>query len=188
MQDWLVELLTDYEELSIVISILISILVSIFGFLPSVFITAANLLVFGIWKGTFLSFIGEVLGAIIAFLLYRKGFKKLAHKKPITNRLINGLLAAKGKDAFVLILSLRLLPFIPSGVVTFTAAVGEVSILIFILASTIGKIPALLLEAYSVYHVTSITTEGKIIVTIVSLVGIVYLLGKLITKNRKRDR
>jgi uncharacterized membrane protein YdjX (TVP38/TMEM64 family) len=59
------------------------------------------------------------------------------------------LLEAKGLEAFFLVLSLRLLPFVPSGVVTFVATIGKTPLLIFIIASSIGKIPALLLEAYS---------------------------------------
>ena len=45
------------------------------GVIPSVFLTGANLIVSGFWPGTFISFVGEVLGAIVSFLLYRKGFK-----------------------------------------------------------------------------------------------------------------
>lgn len=184
MQEKLVELLINYEELAIAISLLLNITISILGFLPSVFITAANLLVFGVWKGTLISFIGEALGAVIAFYLYRKGFKKYTDQKWKANSFIHKLLSAKGRDAFLLIFILRLFPFIPSGLVTFTAAIGEVSILLFVLASSLGKIPALVIEAYSVYQVTSGTTQGKIILTVVSIVGLVMVLGKLVKKDR----
>ena len=58
------------------ISIFLSILIAVIGVLPSFFITATNILFFGFWNGTFISFIGESVGAAIAFILYRKGFKK----------------------------------------------------------------------------------------------------------------
>ncbi|WP_449537524.1 TVP38/TMEM64 family protein [Ferdinandcohnia sp. Marseille-Q9671] len=183
MQEKLIEILTNYEQYAIMISLLLSIVVSIFGVLPSVFITAANLVVFGVWQGTLISFLGEVLGAIVSFGLYRKGFKKITDKKKRTYTLVNKLLSAKGKDAFTLVLFLRLLPFVPSGLITFTAAIGEMSFIVFIIASSLGKVPSLLMEAYSVYHVTSGTTVGKIILSLISLGGIVYLLGKLVKKE-----
>ncbi|WP_010676512.1 TVP38/TMEM64 family protein [Bacillus timonensis] len=183
MQERIVEILIHNEAYAVIISLLLNIVVSIFGVLPSVFITAANLLVFGIWKGTLISFSGEALGAILSFWLYRKGFKRFIDKRKHKSLLIRKLLSAKGKDAFMIILLLRLFPFIPSGVVTFTAAIGEVSFIVFLIASSLGKIPSLLIEVYSVHHVTSGTMEGKIVLTIVSIVGILYILAKLVKKE-----
>ncbi len=178
MQDWLVEVLVSYKEFAVVISLLINILISIFGVIPSVFITAGNLLVFGFWKGTLISFLGETIGAIVSFWLYRKGFKRHVGKKLDKYPFVSKLLGTKGKDAFFLILSLRLLPFVPSGLVTFASAVGEVSLLIFVFASSIGKIPALLIEAYSVNQVTNWTTEGKLILAALAIVGLFYFMKK----------
>ncbi|WP_412968365.1 TVP38/TMEM64 family protein [Fredinandcohnia sp. 179-A 10B2 NHS] len=182
MQERLIELLINYEEWAIAISLLLNIAISILGFLPSVFLTAANLLVFGVWKGTMISFVGEALGAVVAFWLYRKGFKKYTDRKPKANSFIHKLLSAKGRDAFLFIFTLRLFPFIPSGLVTFTAAIGEVGVLLFVLASSLGKIPALVIEAYSVYQVSTGTTQGKIILTVVSIVGLITILGRLVKK------
>ncbi|MEH7225683.1 VTT domain-containing protein [Bacillus sp. JJ1566] len=184
MQDWLVEVLVNYKEFAVVVSLLINIIISVLGFIPSVFITAANLLVFGFWKGTFISFLGETIGAIVSFWLYRKGFKRYVGKKLDKYPLVSKLLGTKGKEAFFLILSLRLLPFMPSGLVTFASAMGKVSLIVFLFASSIGKIPALLIEAYSVNQVTNWTTEGKVILTILSMLGLIYIIRNL-SKNYK---
>ena len=53
------------------ISLLVSVIISLFGVLPSAFVTAANLLYFGFWQGLMLSFLGEALGAGVAFYVYR---------------------------------------------------------------------------------------------------------------------
>ena len=63
----------------------------------------------------------------------------------------------------MVIVSLRLIPFIPSGIITFAAAMGKVSMLIFLIASSLGKLPALLIEAYAVYNVTKFNWQGKAI-------------------------
>ncbi|MFD1778689.1 TVP38/TMEM64 family protein [Fredinandcohnia salidurans] len=183
MQEKIVDILLNYEAYAVIISLFLNIVISIFGVLPSVFMTAANLLVFGVWKGTLISFIGEAMGAIVAFWLYRKGFKRFIDKKKHKHSLIDKLLSAKGKEAFMMILLLRLFPFIPSGVVTFTAAMGEVSFINFLFASSLGKVPSLLIEAYSVHNVAAGTMEGKIILTVVSVVGILYIWAKLVRKK-----
>jgi uncharacterized membrane protein YdjX (TVP38/TMEM64 family) len=176
MQEQFVEFLQQYREFAFWISVAANILISIFGVIPSVFLTAANLIVFGFWKGTFISFIGEAIGAAVAFLLYRKGFQRVFENKLSGYSRVKPLLDAKGKEAFLLILSLRLMPFIPSGVVTFAAAVSQVSLSLFVTASTIGKAPALLLEAYSVHEITQWTTSGKVILVLCSVLLLVISL------------
>jgi uncharacterized membrane protein YdjX (TVP38/TMEM64 family) len=178
MTEQLFSFMADYPEGALVLSLMLSITVAILGVVPSVFITAANILFFGFWNGTAVSFAGEALGAAVSFWLYRKGFKAAIQQKlrsyPRLQKLVNG----EGKEAFLLIVSLRLLPFVPSGVVTFAAAAGKVSAVLFIVASTIGKAPALLLEAYSVNAVTEWGTEGKIVLTVLAVVGIYLFLVK----------
>ena len=75
---WLTGLLTSYRTIAIPLSLLIEVAIAVVGVLPSFFITAANVAVFGIWWGTALSITGESLGAVVAFMLYRKGLNKLA--------------------------------------------------------------------------------------------------------------
>ncbi len=41
------------------VSVLVGVVISVLGVLPSTFVTAANLVYFGLWMGTLLSFIGE---------------------------------------------------------------------------------------------------------------------------------
>ncbi len=183
MKETIVNLFHQYPNAAMLISILISIVVALLGVVPSVFVTAANILFFGFWEGTLISFLGESLGAIIAFLLYRKGFKKRIHQQlekfPKAQRLIE----AENKQAFLLILSLRLLPFVPSGLVTFAASIGKVSATVFLLASSLGKLPALLIEAYSVYQVTRFGWQGKLILVITAVVLVFLALKKSFIKK-----
>jgi uncharacterized membrane protein YdjX (TVP38/TMEM64 family) len=178
LKEYVLDIFREHQSIAVLISLAISVLVAILGLVPSVFITAANILFFGFWQGTFISFIGEALGAIISFFLYRKGFKKTAHHKLEKFPKVMQLVDAKGKTAFWLIFSLRLIPFVPSGLVTFAAAVGEVSALVFLFASSIGKAPALLMEAYSVYQVTEWGWQGKLILGVVAVVILIFIIKK----------
>lgn len=173
MVDSLLQLFKEHQDLAIVISISASILVAVLGVVPSVFITAANILFFGFWNGLFISFLGEALGAGIAFLLYRKGFKKPVEKKLDTYPRVKRLIDAENKEAFYLVLALRLIPFVPSGLITFAAAVGRISFPVFIAASSIGKLPALFIEAYAVNAVTDFGWKGKLIL-VAAAIGLLY--------------
>jgi uncharacterized membrane protein YdjX (TVP38/TMEM64 family) len=176
MKEQMIELLLNYKHYAILISLIVNVVISILGVVPSVFITAANLVVFGFWNGTLLSFIGEGLGAVVAFILYRKGLRRVSETKMFLHPRVKQLLEVEGIQAFALVLSLRLLPFFPSGVVTFFAAVGKMSLLVFAISSTLGKLPALLIEAFSVNHVIEWTWQGKMILTLFA----VTLLGTVI--------
>jgi len=180
MEEQVIALFHTYPSIAFLISIAINIVISILGVVPSVFLTAANLVVFGFWKGTFLSFVGEAVGAIVSFLLYRKGFRKLSETKWFSYPKVKRLLAAEGVEAFSLVLSLRLLPFVPSGLVTFVAAIGRMSLLLFTVASSLGKLPALLLEAYSVYQVMNWTWQGKVISTVFAVFLFLFTWKKVV--------
>jgi uncharacterized membrane protein YdjX (TVP38/TMEM64 family) len=181
MSETVLTFFKEYSQWAIVISIAFNIVIAILGIVPSVFLTAGNIIFFGFWEGTLISFIGETTGAAVAFLLYRKGFKRISRRKAERYPQVVRLLEAEGHEAFVLIFFLRLLPLVPSGFVTFAGAIGSVSTGIFVTASSLGKLPALLLEAYSVYSVTEWNTEGKMVTGIIALAGIIYFIKKMRT-------
>lgn len=182
MQEFIIHFFENLGIWAIIVSILLNVIISILGVVPSVFITAANILVFGLPIGITVSIIGEALGAIVSFYLYRAGIQKL--KKPYTgkNATLQKLENAKGWQAFWLIISLRILPFVPSGAVTFLSAMSHVSITTFAIASTIGKIPALLIEAFSIKNVLAVDFNINILL---SCIGGGLILFWLIKKNKK---
>jgi len=187
LQDQIIHFFQQCPHIAILASLLISIVVAILGVVPSIFITGANILFFGFLKGTLLSFLGETIGAAIAFFLYRKGFKSKTQKGLQKFPKVSRLIEVQGKEAFTLILSLRLLPFVPSGLVTFTAAIGKVSITTFFIASSLGKIPSLLLEAYSVFYLNQFGWQGKLILVILSCFLIYFVIKKINLNAKKND-
>ncbi|RYZ17803.1 MAG: hypothetical protein EOO16_23655, partial [Chitinophagaceae bacterium] len=59
MQEQLLHLFQQHPGLAVFLSLVISVGVAVLGLVPSFFVTAANLLFFGFWPGTALSFAGE---------------------------------------------------------------------------------------------------------------------------------
>jgi len=178
VQESLLQFFQQHPQWAIAISLFISILIAVLGVVPSVFITGANILFFGFWPGILLSFLGEAIGAAVAFVLYRKGFKKGVQQKLHTFPKAAQLIEAEGSQAFGLILSLRLLPFVPSGLVTFAAAIGQVNALLFITASSLGKIPALLIEGYAGYKATQAPWPIKFLLASAAVLIFIIVLRK----------
>lgn len=144
------------------------------GFFPSVLLTALNINVFGIALGTALSLSGEIFGAIAGFYLYRFGFSKIDPgwlKKPFWLYIQRSSVS----HVFWAVISLRLIPFVPSGLVTAGAALTPISAPLFMIASTLGKIPAVILEVaivYGIIHSIPLTYQyglatGILVVTVV---------------------
>jgi len=182
MESFLIEWFPSNLILAFLISIFLNILVAISGVLPSAAITAVNIILFGFEAGLLVSITGEAAGAIISFILYRKGLSRLSSgnfNKQV--KLLNKLKDTKGAGAVFLVLILRVLPFVPSGAVTLAAAYSKMGLLAFSTASTLGKIPSLLIEAYSVDQLLSLSPEWQLLCLLFLLLFAViyyFLKGK----------
>ncbi|MGL4819101.1 MAG: TVP38/TMEM64 family protein [Bacilli bacterium] len=179
LQDWMLL----YPFAALFISLFLSICVSVIGVLPSVFITALNVTVFGLYWGFILSLVGEALGAVVAFWLYRKGFKKIANEKLFRHPRLERILHGSDHEVFWQVILLRLLPFVPSGAVTFFASVGRCHWVTFLVASSIGKIPAMVVETGAVYGLQILPPFVQwVIINVVVLVILFQWLWKRRTK------
>lgn len=176
----------QYPNLALVSCFSLAIFVAVIGIIPSFFVSAAAVLFFGFWEGIAITFAGETLGAALAFSLYRRGFKKSVRHQLEKYKSAQALLNAGNKDAFWLIFSLRLIPVLPSGVVTFTAAMGRASLLIFIAAGALGKFPSLLLEGYAALQVKEFGWQGKLILVLLALALIYFVIKHILYPNRRQ--
>jgi uncharacterized membrane protein YdjX (TVP38/TMEM64 family) len=106
----------------------------------------------------------------------------MADKSLVNYPSVKKLINANKKEAAYLLFSLRLIPFVPSGLITFAAAIGRVSLFIFFIFSSLGKLPALLMEAWSVNEVTKFGWQGKAILLLVAC-GLIYWVFTNIKKT-----
>lgn len=150
--------------LAVLVSVLVNILISIMGVIPSAFLTAINVTVLGLWGGFSVSLIGEIAGSLVAFWLYRKGFRKFVDKRSKHTPRIKKLLDASPREAFLFVIGLRLMPFVPSGLVTLYAAVSQMRFRSFAVASSMGKVPALLIEVSTTYAVVKWIGIGQFMI------------------------
>lgn len=157
-----------------------NLLIGAIGFIPSFFMTALNISFYGLSAGLLLSLIGEVFGVWIGFHLYRFGFAKMKAEWR-QHRLWRYLHSRSTSQIFFGIIVLRLLPFVPSGLVTAAASATPIRSSTFLLASTIGKIPAVALEVSAVYGFTQMVPvfyQYLILAVLLAATLIVWFINK----------
>lgn len=178
----MVRVLIDFfDELggwAIPFSLAVNGVINIIGFIPSVFITTANVLVWGPWTGGILSWLGEMIGSAAAFLLYRKGIqaaKIKRHEQWSWLQSLNRMPSTKQLCALILA---RVTPLIPAGVVNLAGALTSVSFTVFLLATAIGKIPSIALEVLVSYDLIHIQENIVRLVLTLCALGLGYFLLK----------
>jgi uncharacterized membrane protein YdjX (TVP38/TMEM64 family) len=170
------EYINNWGSYGIIASILISTLIAIAGVIPSIFVTGANVMVFGPANGFIISWVGEVIGAVVSFYLYRLGFKKRFESLGRKYHMLDRIVSAKGFKAAILLFQARLLPFVPSGFVTLAGAVSNINMLYFLIATALGKLPSIALEALVSYDFINIYTNWIRLIITIFAVGTMFLL------------
>ncbi|WP_337874903.1 VTT domain-containing protein [Exiguobacterium sp.] len=160
--------------LFLVISIILNSVIAVAGVLPSAFLTAINVSVLGLVPGILVSIVGEAVGAVVSFILYRKALNR--YTSPSGSR-FQRLRESDGAEAWFLVLGMRLMPFVPSGLVTLSAAFSRMTLASFAVASTIGKVPALIMEGLAVTAAMQLTVGWQLF--LVGLVGVSYLVWRM---------
>ena len=142
----LVEFFRSFGIWAMFFSFWLDVLVNALGFLPSIFISTANGIVFGIVPGIIISWLAETVGVIISFLLMRTILRSSAEKIIAKSGSLKKIDEFSGKKGFQLMLIMRTIPYFPSGVLTALGALSSISLRDYALANLIGKFPSTALE------------------------------------------
>ncbi|MFZ5646038.1 MAG: TVP38/TMEM64 family protein [Bacillota bacterium] len=141
---------------AVVLSVLLNTIISVLGVVPSLFLTGANILVFGFWGGFLVSWAGEVAGATVSFILYRAGIRSVLKISPDQWKVVRAISRLPGVKQVYFMFVLRLAPFFPSGVINLFGALTSIPLANFFIATALGKLPALFLESAFSYNVITI--------------------------------
>ncbi|MFD2371658.1 TVP38/TMEM64 family protein [Brevibacillus sp. GCM10020057] len=181
----LAEQIRSWGVFGIVGSIALNIVISVAGVLPSIFLSGANAVVYGLVGGFFVSLTGEVLGAAAAFLLYRSGLRKVKGIERLERfSWIASIQQSSRIRKCVAIALLRMNPLIPSGVVNLGAAIGKMRFADFLLSTLVGKIPSMIFETF-VGHDLVYLSENRYRLLFSLLAGLlVFLLFRKKEKSR----
>jgi uncharacterized membrane protein YdjX (TVP38/TMEM64 family) len=148
-KDELLTLIKGGGILSIFISMLFVALCVFFPVIPFPVLAGVIGGVFGTTQGVMVSLTGAMAGTMGFFFLSRYGFRDYAQSKLMNYPKVQDYENFLNRNSFVAILTCRLVPIIPAPVVNIICGLSNVNWLIFFTASTIGKIPNILILSYA---------------------------------------
>ena len=123
-------------------SIILMTLQAVIAPLPAFLITAANGLVFGVYRGIIISWVGAMCGALVSFMMSRLFYKSFSGKILGHKKGIEYIERLESRYGFRVILTTRLLPFISFDFISYAAGLSKIKVRSFILATGIGMLPA----------------------------------------------
>lgn len=122
------------------VSLLLMVAQTVVAPLPGSLIAAANGIVFGIWWGTLLSWLGGLLGGSLAF-----GIARWLGRDVVTRLLGRAHLDAarrfSEREGFWIVLVARLIPLVSFDLISYLAGLSTMSYPQFLLATAIGMLP-----------------------------------------------
>ena len=170
------EYIQSFGPMAMLVSMVLDIFVNAVGFLPSIFISTANGLVFGMCPGIIISWLAETIGVVISFYIMRYFLRDTADKLIAKSTVLMKVDDFSGKNGFVVMLFARSLPYFPSGVITALGAISKIKPRDYILANLIGKFPSTALEVAIGTDIVNFQENMGRLGIIVLVAGVVYFI------------
>ncbi|MDQ0206846.1 TVP38/TMEM64 family protein [Alkalicoccobacillus murimartini] len=137
----------NYGQQSIVLTTIAATLFALFPVIPFPVIGAILGVMYGPALGSLVTWIGSSVASIIMFIAIRFGFQDWGRRVITRYKSLDKITTLFERNAFMTIFISRMVPVIPSIVANSYFALSRVSLGVYSLASTIGKIPSMILFA-----------------------------------------
>ena len=171
----LVEYLRSFGPWAMVVSFVLDVLVNAGSIFPSIFLSTANGLIFGLPLGILISWLAETVGVVISFLLMRFFFRSTAEKLIAKSNSLKHIDEASGKHGLEWMAFARALPYFPSGILTAIGAVSSISVRDYIIANLIGKFPSTALEVVIGHDLVNYKEHSERLAILVIVVVLIFL-------------
>lgn len=174
----LVEYLRSFGPWAVLISFLLDVLINAGSVFPSIFLSTANGLIFGLPLGITISWLAETTGVVISFFLMRFFFRNTAEKIIEKSNSLKAIDEASGKHGLEWMAFARALPYFPSGILTAVGAVSSISTRDYIIANLIGKFPSTALEVVIGHDVVNFEENSQRLTILIIAVGVIFFVYK----------
>ena len=182
----LVEYLRSFGPWAMVVSFFLDVLINAGSIFPSIFLSTANGLIFGLPLGILISWLAETVGVVISFLLMRFFFRSTAEKLIAKSNSLKHIDEASGKHGLEWMAFARALPYFPSGILTAVGAVSSISVRDYIIANLIGKFPSTALEVVIGHDLVNYKEHSERLALLVIFVVLIFWgYKKYRDKNQK---
>lgn len=174
----LVEYLRSFGPWAIVISFVLDVLINAGSVFPSIFLSTANGLIFGLPLGITISWLAETTGVVISFFLMRFFFRNTAERLIEKSNSLKHIDEASSKHGLEWMAFARALPYFPSGILTAVGAVSSISARDYIIANLIGKFPSTALEVVIGHDVVNFQEHSQRLTLLIIAVGLIFFIYK----------
>ena len=173
------EVLQSYGPWAMVISFVLDVLINALGFLPSIFFSTANGLLFGLVPGIIISWLAETVGVVLSFMIMRYILRDTAHKVIEKSEFLLKVDDFSGKNGLTVMLFARAIPYFPSGIITALGAISQISLRDYIIANLVGKFPSTALEVIVGHDAVLLQDNlGRLTIVILGASVLYFLLWK----------
>jgi len=182
----LAEYLRSFGPGAIVVTLVLFIVMTFTIVFPFMILSGAAGIVFGLWEGILLSWLGEILGALCMFLVARYFFRTLVEGWIVKSPYLKQVDDYSAHNGFKALLIARLLPLAPSGIITAVAAISRISFRDFFFATALGKLPPVVIKVL-LGHDIVYAADNKLRLIAVGAVVILIYGGYWWWKRRQKD-
>ncbi|MFC0523545.1 TVP38/TMEM64 family protein [Pontibacillus salicampi] len=181
--DFIMQLLDQYEQLGPLPGIVLPFLEAILPFLPLFVFVIGNSIAYGLLKGFFYSWIGASLGAIVVFRVIRRlGQQRFFHFVR-RHKQVQKVMSWLERHGFGPLFLLMCFPFSPSAIINVVGALSKISFQQFVLAVVLGKAVMIFTIAYVGHSITEFAQNPVKTIVVGVCIAIFWLIGKYIEKR-----
>jgi len=166
----LAEWLLSFGAWAVLISIIVMIIQTIATPVPLFLVAGANGFIFGVAWGIVITLVGALLGATVAFYLARVIARDYFSKR--LSRYLPQVDEMSKKSGAKVIFLARLVPILPSSVISYAAGLSKVSFGGFFVASVLGKLPEIIVYTFlghSLERAEGLLTKVTVVIILISL-------------------
>lgn len=177
--------LRSFGPKTVIVSILLMISQTLFTPLPLFLLAGANGFIFGLGYGILITLSGSLIGATIAFYMAR-GFGRGLISRCIKETYMAKVDQMSHRGGPWMVFMARLVPVIPSSIISYVAGLSKMTFKGFFIATAIGKLPEIFIYTalgHSFKEAEGIATKVTILLVLITLLAW-PLISRAIKKTR----
>ncbi len=165
---------------------MLDVLINAGSIFPSIFLSTANGLIFGLPLGILISWLAETVGVVVSFFLMRFFFRNTAESIIAKSNALQHIDEASGKHGLEWMAFARTLPYFPSGILTAVGAVSSISARDYIIANLIGKFPSTALEVMIGHDIVNFREHTQRLAVLIIIVALIFCGYKYYRDKKKK--
>ncbi len=169
----LAEYLRSFGAMTVLVCLFLMVLQTLFTPLPLFLLAATNGFIFGLWYGILITMTGSVLGASIAFYLAR-GFGRGLISRCLKQTYMAKVDQMSHQGGPWMVFMARLIPVIPSSIISYVAGLSKMTFKGFFIATAIGKLPEIVIYTalgHSFSQAEGMATKITLLIILVTILA-----------------